>query len=141
MHKKLLINKNQIKLIHVAKREVGMTDGEYRCLLGSVGATSSKQLTQSCFDSIMRHFEHLGFRSSRADLGGQKDAMLRKIEVMLKALGKHSRYADGIAKKVCKVDRVRWCAPKQMQKVIAALQYQVNRERQRERDRAMEAAQ
>ena len=123
MHKSLFINKNQIKLIHVAKREVGMSDGEYRALLGSVGATSSKQLTQSTFDAVMRHFERLGFRT-----GGEKKRLMAKISHQLSALDKSERYADGMAKKMFSVERLRWCNPHQLGKIVAALNYQHKRE-------------
>ncbi len=38
-----MISKNKIKVIHVAKKQVGMTEDEYRDLLGGVGCPHPKR--------------------------------------------------------------------------------------------------
>jgi phage gp16-like protein len=57
------ITKREIALIHVAKAKIGLTDDEYRDLLQSTcGVESSKELTSSQFDDLMKRFRQMGFQ-------------------------------------------------------------------------------
>jgi phage gp16-like protein len=60
-----MIDNNKKAVIHIAKVQVGMSDVEYRDLLGSVGATSSTELTQTGFKQVMEHFKSLGFKKKK----------------------------------------------------------------------------
>jgi len=54
-----------VKIIHVAKREVGLDDEAYRALLeGAAGVDSAAELTDSAqFNAVMRAFAVVGFKS------------------------------------------------------------------------------
>lgn len=53
---------SKLKLIHIAKRALGMTDEDYRALLLRVaGVKSSSDLTLEGFDAVMAEFNRLGF--------------------------------------------------------------------------------
>ena len=55
----------QIKLIHVAKRQVSMDEPQYRLLLLNVGGVETcKDLSKHGFESVMAVFEDMGFRSN-----------------------------------------------------------------------------
>lgn len=57
------ISKKQIRLIHVAKRELGLSDDEYRDLLYAVtGKRSSKDLTAAEAKEVVATLERLGFK-------------------------------------------------------------------------------
>lgn len=59
----MTISSNQIKLLHVAKGKLKLTDEDYRLVLVRVaGVTSSKDLDTPGFDALMGFFEHLGFK-------------------------------------------------------------------------------
>lgn len=59
------VTKKQISLLHVAKRDLGLTDDDYRAILARYGrAESAAQLTQSGFTAVMKYFTALGFRST-----------------------------------------------------------------------------
>jgi len=59
------INKRQIALLHVAKRDLGLTDDDYRAILARYGnCESSADLDAFGFEHVMRYFTALGFRST-----------------------------------------------------------------------------
>lgn len=58
---------SKLKLIHIAKRALGMTDEDYRALLLRVGGVkSSSELTLEGFDAVMAEFNRLGFTSTKS---------------------------------------------------------------------------
>ena len=65
-----LLNKkaNLIRLIHIAKQQVGMSEGEYRTLLATVsrGKTNSKDLTAEQLETVLRHMKAQGFEVSQS---------------------------------------------------------------------------
>lgn len=58
---------------------------------------------------------------------GELSPQMGKIEALLADAGRQWAYAHAIAKRVCKVDKLEWCTPDQLQKVIAAMQIDANR--------------
>ena len=62
-----------IRLIHIAKQQVGMSDNDYRALLANVsrGKTSSKDLTAEQLETVLRHIKAQGFMPAVATTGGQ----------------------------------------------------------------------
>lgn len=59
------LSQKQIALLHVAKRELGLSDERYRDILFRLCACeSSKFLDQDGFDLVMQCFSALGFKSS-----------------------------------------------------------------------------
>ena len=65
-----LLNKktNLIRLIHIAKQQVGMSEGDYRTLLATVsrGKTSSKDLTAEQLETVLRYMKAQGFEVSQS---------------------------------------------------------------------------
>ena len=65
-----LLNKkaNLIRLIHIAKQQVGMSEGDYRTMLATVsrGKTSSKDLTAEQLETVLRHMKAQGFEVSQS---------------------------------------------------------------------------
>jgi phage gp16-like protein len=121
------LTKAQIAVIHVARAKCAMSEEDYRALLESVGAKTSKDLSVGQFDEIMRHFEALGFRSTGAArirrVQASRRPLMEKISALLTAQGLPWSYADGIAKQMFKIQRCEWCHPKQLLKIVAALSY------------------
>lgn len=57
------LSKRQNALIHVAKTKLGLDDDLYRAVLVNLcGVTSSKELDQAGFDTVMGFFEWRGFK-------------------------------------------------------------------------------
>ncbi|CAL7896245.1 phage protein GemA/Gp16 family protein [Fusobacterium necrophorum] len=57
------LNRNHISLIHVAKKELGLNEEEYRALLQQFNVKTSKDLTYAQFERLIEMFEKLGFTS------------------------------------------------------------------------------
>ena len=57
------LSKRQIALIHVAKTKLGLGDDLYRAVLVNLcGVTSSTELDQAGFETVMGFFEWRGFK-------------------------------------------------------------------------------
>lgn len=131
------INRKQLALIHLAKSQVKMSEEDYRAALREVGVESSKDLDRKGFEALMRKMTAEGFvgrvhasaKKSGMDKPApeEKRALLGTIGALLADMKLPWAYADGIAKRVCKVEKVRWCVPEQLLKVVAALVYHQKR--------------
>lgn len=62
---KIKITNSQLALIHVAKKELGLADADYRSLLElHSGVNSAKLLSLHGFEKVMQRMEELGFKST-----------------------------------------------------------------------------
>lgn len=124
--------------IHVAKRDMALSEEVYRDILQTRhGVQSAASLSLAQMKSLIQHFKRLGWQTnSKPDrrpgtkpgspVEGKR-ALLSKIEAQLAEVEKPWAYADGIARRVCKVDLVAWCTPAQLRKIVAALNYDAQR--------------
>jgi phage gp16-like protein len=135
-----MISKAKKAVIHIAKLQTGMTDDEYRDLLGSVGASSSTELTDVTFDKVMSKFDALGFRTTSkprkrtrkaAGLPMRKRDIMAKLEAILLDMGLPWGYVDSIAHKRFGVDTVQWLEAEDLHKVLKMMIYHQNRNRMR----------
>ena len=56
-----------------------------------------------------------------------KGRLLKKIEALLAEANRPWSYAHGMAKRMLGVERVQWCEPYQLHKIVAALMYDARR--------------
>jgi phage gp16-like protein len=130
------IGKREYAIIHIAAKALGLSDDVYRDLLQALfGARTSKGLTFRQYRKLMDRFQADGYRwygrkrktpfVQPPAASWDKAPMLKKIAAILGNLGLQWHYADGIAKHMFGIDAVLWCAPEQLHKVIAALEYRV----------------
>ena len=130
-----MISNNKKAVIHIAKAKLGMTDEEYRDLLGSVGAESSRDLDAKGFDRVMSRMEAMGFRTTSTKkrktrtLPLSKRSIMSKIEAIILDMGLSWAYVDAIAKKRFGVDSVHWLEADDLFKVLQMLIYHQNRKR------------
>lgn len=67
-----MLPKSKIALVQVARKQLGLSDEDYRALLlNHGGVTGSKHLDARGFDAVMERFAQLGFVSQRATQGGR----------------------------------------------------------------------
>lgn len=60
----MFMDEKKCRLLHVARRRVGMDEDAYRAMLHRIGGVaSSKELDRDSFDAVMRQFATLGFES------------------------------------------------------------------------------
>lgn len=118
--------------IQIARRQLGMDDDTYRAMLKrTVGAESSKGLTPRQVGRVLAELERLGFEPTGkarmpadrqvAELPPERNAMVRKIGAQLAEADRPWAYADAMAVQMFKVDRVEWCEPDQLRRLVAAL--------------------
>jgi len=133
-----MISNSKKAVIHIAKAQVGMSDGEYRDLLSSVGAASSKELNDATFNKVMGRFETLGFRTTSkprkrprkvSGLPPSKRELMAKLEAILLDMDLPWAYVDGIAQKRFGVDTVQWMDAEDLHKVLKMMIYHQNRKR------------
>lgn len=127
-----------IRLVHVAKGKLGWDDGTYREALEVVtGKTSSTQCTVAELKKFIKHMESKGFEPKNSsmkhtldkpDVAKSKKAQIDKIEALLADTGKPWAYAEGMARRMYKIDYLTWCSSKQLQGVITALIKQQQRD-------------
>jgi phage gp16-like protein len=121
------------KVIHVAKRELGMTDEDYRSMLSSIpaleGATSTAKLTIPKLQAVLDAMKLMGFkvRPNKKTAGKPHnfDKMaepITKIEALLADMQLPWSYADRISSQMFGIKRCAWLKDrKKLSALIAAL--------------------
>jgi phage gp16-like protein len=122
--------------IHIAKAQLGLDDDTYRALLARVaGVRSAKDLNKRQIGAVLAEFERLGFQPKPAKKAGRKApksapdrrAQIGKIEAFLAEAARPWAYADAMALRMFKVERVEWLDADQLRRLIAALTYDAKR--------------
>lgn len=127
-----------LTLIQIARRQLDMDDDAYRAMLmRTAGVESSKALTPRQVGRVLAELERLGFKPTspkKATTGRQtaepapeRAALIGKIERQLAEAERTIAYADGMARRMFKVERVEWCDPDQLRRLVAALAYDAQR--------------
>lgn len=116
-------------MIHVAKKELGLDEDVYRGILKQVcNVDSAKDLDQPGRNKLMAFFRGKGFGKKDYTKGkphnmqapGRK-RQLAKIEALLAEAGRPWAYVNGMVKRMCKVDKLEFCTPAHLSKIISAL--------------------
>jgi phage gp16-like protein len=127
--------KSELAMIHVAKKALALEEDDYRSILLAVtGKTSSAELGSDGRKALIDHFKKIGFKAVAKKAGRAKPTgaaprqrYIAKIEAQLTAAGRPWAYADAMAKRICNIDRIDWCEPADLARVIAALSYDARR--------------
>lgn len=118
--------------IHVAKKQLALSDADYRAMLWTVARVkSSADLDAHGRRRVLEHMAARGFKSARPGLDnptGIRAPLLSKIRAMLADARLPDGYGDAIAKKVAKVDRLEFADVQGLRKVVAALEYRRRRQ-------------
>ena len=118
-----------IRLIHVAKQKVGLTEEEYRALLaGITGKTSSTELTIAELEAVLKAFKRLGFQVKKMaatpdEVGRATADQIDYIKGLweLSARIKTEAALNAFIKRITGVPYLRWLDVKTAQKVILAV--------------------
>jgi len=126
--------KAKLSMIHIAKKDTGITDDAYRAILnGAAGINSAAELEYEYqFNAVMKAFENLGFKSTArknprpqwGDHWGGTPEQRAKIEVMWKTCARNpsDRALRAFIKRITHVDHPRFLRVELAQKVILALE-------------------
>lgn len=122
------------RLVHVARRKLGMDDDAWRALLRDrFQVNSSTELSLGRLDDLLAHLKKCGFRVEPAAKGKlptphkglalSKQEIEAKIALQLKALGKPWPYAHAVARRIFpQVDAFEFLTTEQLGGVSSALQ-------------------
>lgn len=145
-----------IKLIHVGRREIGMTDDAWRAYLqGEFGVASSTQLSFGCLERAVAHLRRLGFKPVGAGSAARaphewswvdtapedRRRLLRKLIMLAGPKGaniRHGgqvRYIEGIARQMAGLGKgagpvvkpLPMCDAGELWRIVAALTTHLNR--------------
>ncbi|WP_340569915.1 regulatory protein GemA [Stenotrophomonas sp. G106K1] len=137
--------KRTLAAIHAAAKALGLAEDVYRDLVQRVSGQhgqpqrSAGSCDQRQLDAVANELRRLGGMPERAARTAERWAgrpkgdlapQLAKVEALLADAGRPWAYAHSLALRMCKVTRIEWCNKDQLQKVIAALQYDANRRAQ-----------
>lgn len=119
----------RIKVIHVGKRQLGLTDDEYRALLaGATGKSSCEVMTLSELGSVLRAMRAAGFTNKRmpprpgeAPLCSPQKLYYIKGLWELAARNKTEAALNRFVKRIVHVDNIRFLDDRAATRVILAL--------------------
>ena len=136
-----MISNAKKAVIHIAKAQTGMTDQEYRDLLSSVDAASSKDLCDKTFSIVMKRFEDLGFQTTSKtrsksrrkinNLPQGKRALMQKLEAIILDMDLSWGYVDAITKSRFKVEKAQWLHPPELKKLVIMMIYHQTRQKKK----------
>lgn len=88
-----------------------------------VGRATTETVERSCVPAAGWRSRHSSAAKSGMDkpVAAEKVPLMTKLEAMLADMSLPWSYADGIARNVCKVDKVRFCNAGQLYKVVQVL--------------------
>jgi phage gp16-like protein len=124
--------RKQLAAIHAAKRDLALDEATYRSVLWTLARVkSAADLDAHGRAAVLDHFKSRGWRAlgkgrgGRVRLPAERRSLRAKIDLMLG--DRPAAYADALAQKICGVERLDWCTPAQLQKIVAALWYDAQR--------------
>lgn len=129
------IRRRDLALIHLAKKDLGLDEDMYRdILMQCCGVESAAELDPANRRKLLAFFRGRGWgrkdhsKNRPHNMNAPDRArMLKKIEALLTEAHRPWSYADAMAKRICKIDRLAFCLPEHLSKIIAALMYDAKR--------------
>lgn len=119
----------ELAKIHIAKKQLGLDEDTYRDMLWTVARVrSAKELDGAGREAVLEHLKAQGFTGRRRYPGrphnidsADRGPQLKKIEALLAEAGRPWAYADSIARRMFKRERVALCYPEELSKLIGLL--------------------
>jgi phage gp16-like protein len=121
--------------IHIAKKDLALDEDTYRAMLQRVaGVSSAKDLSPLKTSAVLTELVRLGWKPKKAKVGRaapkvapDREKLVSKIEAFLAEAGREWAYADGMALRMFKVERVEWLDARQLGSMVSALTYDAKR--------------
>jgi phage gp16-like protein len=115
--------------IHIGKKQLGLTDADYRSLLaGATGKTSAAAMTNSEHQAVLEVMGKLGFKPQLARAKRSAYAHVRKVFALWGSMGREgllrspSRAAlQAFCQRQTGTENPEWLSPEQASKVIEGL--------------------
>lgn len=102
--------------VHIAKKDLRLTDDQYEAVLGRFKVTSAGDLPVRDLEELVKFFKSLGWKPTpRRERGvderqrAQVLALRHRIRDEAVTIRNWQKRLDGLVKKVCGVDVLDWC--------------------------------
>lgn len=126
---------NALAQIHIAKAQLGLDDDTYRAMLWGVARVkSAAELDHAGRAKVLAHLKASGWKDKRAGRprpAPDRAQQVSKVEALLAEAGRPWDYAHAMAKRMFGIERVDFCTPDHLQRLIAALVYDQKRRAER----------
>ncbi len=142
--------RRELAKIHILAGELGLDtadrnpESEYRSILWTIGRVrSAGQLDQAGRLALLDHLSKRGrwhrptqlsgaeHRARKPIVAADRQALIDKLEAQLAAAARPWKYAEAMAQRMFRVERLEWCDGAQLRKIVAALEYDARRRRAR----------
>ncbi len=125
----------ELAKIHIAKKQLGMDEDTYRDMLFAIARVrSAKDLDHAGRHKVLDHLRAVGFKAKHSYPGrphninsAERGRLLKKIEAQLAEAKRPWNYAHAMARHMFRVDKLEFCQPDQLHRIVAALAYDARR--------------
>ena len=111
--------------IHIAKKEMGLNEGEYEMILRSFKVASAADLSMEQMENMVKLLKHYGWKPLSVRRGQnpeQLPALRRRMVEMAKTMTNGEKRLAGLAEKICGTSQLAWChSAKKLERLLAAL--------------------
>lgn len=129
------VRSKELARIHCLKRDLRLSDEEYRDVLFTVCRVRSAGDLD--FSGRLRLIDHLASRAGKPEVGALRNRdpewawvdnasedrrkLLRKLIMQLRSRGLKRKYADSMARHMFHVERLEFCNPDQLHALVSAM--------------------
>jgi phage gp16-like protein len=122
--------------IHVAKKQMGLNDGEYEMILKSFKVSTAADMTILQLEQMVKLLKHYGWKEIKTDRGQRSEARdlqlialrARCVEAAAGLENGEKRLA-GLAEKICGTAQLIWCQDaRKLERLLAVIAEIVKRE-------------
>lgn len=106
-----------LAVVHIAKKDLGLTDADYSAVLIRYGVSSAAALSIPELENLVEYFESLGFKKRKKSgskkwkrPGTQAAALRERILSEASKLDNWEKRLTGLVRKICGVEKLEWCS-------------------------------
>lgn len=99
--------------IHIAKKDMGLTDDQYEAMLSGMKVKSAKDLTILQLEKLVQYMMHYGWRPGKSrkpkTVDAQINALKGRVQEASLGIPNGQERLPGLIRKICGVDSLIWC--------------------------------
>jgi|GEM_PF-806382 len=112
--------------IHIAKKQMGLNDGEYEMILKSFKVSTAADLTLPQLENMVKLMKHYGWKEVKGargkDQGERLFALRRRCVEAVAGLENGDKRLAGLAEKICGTSQLAWCRDaRKLERLLAVL--------------------
>jgi len=116
-----------LAMVHIAKKELALNEGEYEMILHSFKVDSASELSIATLEKMVKYLKHLGWKPRRKkkspEESGKLDALRRRCVALAQLIPNGERRLAGLAKSICGVSSLTWCREdNKLERLLAILE-------------------